>query len=74
MARRNELKQGRWAAVYHTLAHGHFVRRDGEDQVLFDTRSAPSDSPTIWMEGLEPHSVENVGSSDIHVISVEIKD
>jgi hypothetical protein len=64
----------RWAAVYHTLAHGHFVRRDHEDKVLFDTRLSPSDEATIWMEGLEPHSVENVGSSDIHVISVEIKD
>lgn len=64
----------RWAAIYHTLAHGHFVRRDGAGKVLFDTRVAPSDSATIWMEGLEPHSVENVGPSDIHVISVEIKD
>jgi hypothetical protein len=27
----------------------------------------------LWTEALAPHSLENVGRSDLHVISVEIK-
>jgi len=67
----------RWPAVYYTISAGDFVRRDSEGKVLFDTRSAPrflTSSGSTWVESLPPHSVENVSSSEIHIISVELKD
>jgi hypothetical protein len=64
----------RWPGVYYTLRFSHFVRRDGDGNVLFDSRtlSGPMAS-AAFLENLPPHSVENVGDQDIHLVSVEIK-
>ena len=66
----------RWPAALVLINDGEFVRRDSEGAVLFDTRIAQSRSlpllPT-WTEPFPPHSVENVGNTDIHVISIEVK-
>ena len=67
----------RWPAIYYTIAAGDFVRRDGEGNVLFDSRTVPgmlTSSAANWIECLPPHSVENVSPSEIHLISVELKD
>ena len=67
----------RWPAVYYTIAAGDFIRRDGDGKVLFDSRSVPgmlSTSAATFIECLPPHSVENVSPSEIHLISVELKD
>lgn len=65
----------RWPAVYYTISGGDFVRRDGEGNVLFDTRIHPNPTAVAarFIESLPPHSVENVGKSEIHLISVEMK-
>ena len=66
----------RWPAVYYTVVPGDFVRRDPEGNVLLDTRIHPAhkDQPLgRFIECLPPHSVENVGPSGIHLISVELK-
>jgi hypothetical protein len=45
--------------------------------VLFDSRAAASlgaERAVIWSEPLAPHSLENVGTVEIRVISVELKD
>jgi quercetin dioxygenase-like cupin family protein len=65
----------RWPGVYYTIAGGDFVRYDAEGKVLFDSRT---DLNTVrpaaqFIESLPPHSVENVGNSEIHLISVEMK-
>jgi len=67
----------RWSSVLYVLRWSDFVRRDGTGQVLVDTRTQPSPSerPTVlWSGPLPPHSLENVGRSEIHVISVELKE
>ena len=67
----------RWPAVYYTIAAGDFIRRDGDGNLLFDSRSVPgmlSTSAATFIECLPPHSVENVSPSEIHLISVELKD
>jgi hypothetical protein len=67
----------RWPAIYYTIAPGDFIRRDVEGNVLFDSRSVPgmlSASAANFIECLPPHSVENVGPAEIHLISVELKD
>jgi len=66
----------RWPAIYYTISPSDFVRRDGDGQVLFDSRSIPgmlTGAAANWIESLPPHSVENVGPSEIHLISVELK-
>jgi hypothetical protein len=67
----------RWPAVYYTIQPGDFVRRDGEGHVLFDSRTVPgmlTASAANFIECLPPHSVENVSGTEIHLISIELKD
>ena len=67
----------RWPALYYTIVAGDFIRRDPEGNVLFDSRTVTGllkRSDATFMESLVPHSVENVSSVEIHLISVELKD
>ena len=67
----------RWPAIYYTIAPGDFVRRDAEGNVLFDSRTVPgllTKTEATFMECLPPHSVENVSSNEIHLISMELKE
>lgn len=66
----------RWPAVYYFLATGEFVRRDADGAVVADSRqSRPGIGPgqASWSPPLGPHTLENVGGTPIHVVSVEIK-
>jgi hypothetical protein len=65
-----------WQAVNQIDRWSDFVRRDAAGQVLVDTRGRPPPATlpfTVWSEPLPPHTLENVGCGDLHVISVEIK-
>jgi hypothetical protein len=67
-----------WPSVLYLLSAGDFIRRDSEGTILLDTRSTPpqiqSSPPSIqWSPPLPPHSVQNVGKTEIRVVSVEIK-
>ncbi len=66
----------RWPVVHHVVSWSAFVRRDDSGHVMLDSRVAgPTLAPgaSFWGEALGPHSLENVGNSPVHVISVEIK-
>jgi hypothetical protein len=66
----------RWSAVHYVLSWSDFVRRDSNDAVLLDTRIANPNAGTpkvLWGQPLGPHSLENVGASPLHIISVELK-
>jgi hypothetical protein len=66
----------RWPNVQYVVSSPDFIRRDGEGAVLLDTRMAesrPEPPVTLWSEPLPPHSIENVGEADLHVIMVELK-
>jgi len=66
----------RWPSVVFTLSADDFIRRDAEGKVLLDTRITPFPTPrpvADWLPPLPPHSVENVGTSDIRLFSVELK-
>jgi hypothetical protein len=64
----------RWPGVYYTIQFSHFIRRDGEGNLLFDSRTVPGGpAGAAFLENLPPHSVENVGDCDIHLVSVEMK-
>lgn len=65
-----------WPSVLHVLSWSDFVRRDATGAVVVDARlGASSSSPPsiLWSEPLSPHSLENVGTAELRVISVELK-
>ncbi|HTX66225.1 MAG TPA: hypothetical protein VMD31_10680 [Opitutaceae bacterium] len=66
----------RWPAALYILSWSPFVRRDGQGAILLDSRTVPSlatPPPALWSPALAPHSLENVGPCDLHLISVEMK-
>jgi len=67
----------RWPGVNHILSWSDFIRRDANENVLLDTRGRPSPAnlPFVaWSEPLPPHTLENVGTDELCVVSVELKD
>ena len=66
----------RWPAVHYVVSWSQFVRCDDHGNVLLDTRltdfnqNAPQ---ALWGAPLLAHTVENVGSDLLHIISVELK-
>lgn len=64
-----------WPAALYVLSWSDFVRRDRDGTVLVDSRlrEPPMAGAGMWIDPLPPHSVENVGSSDLHIIAVEVK-
>jgi hypothetical protein len=65
----------RWPATHYVLSWSDFVRRDSAGVVLVDTRTAGArPAPeALWGEPLPPHSLENVGTRPLHIISTEVK-
>ena len=67
----------RWASVEYVLSAASFVRRDRDGRVVFDSRAAGAELrpfEVLWSEPFPPHSVENVGDTELRVIMVELKD
>jgi len=67
----------RWPAVNHITGWSDFVRRDAEGRILVDTRGRPPPASlpfVAWSEPLPPHTLENVGTAELQVVSTEIKD
>jgi hypothetical protein len=65
-----------WPASQYVKSAAHVVRYDASGEVLFDSRKAGvtlENDIVRWGEPLPPHSLENVGTTTLHVISVEIK-
>ncbi len=65
----------RWPSVLYVLAAGDVVRRDHEGTLLTDSRvsGAPEVGTAAWIAPMPPHTVENVGSSEIRLLNVEMK-
>jgi len=66
----------RWGGVAHLQSCSHFIRRDENGNVLFDSRQA-GELPVVpcaqWMPPLPPHTVENLGPREISILIVELK-
>jgi len=66
----------RWAATLYILSWSDFIRYDGEENIMVDSRNIESmknPPPALWSEPLPPHALKNIGDKEIRVISVEIK-
>lgn len=65
----------RWPAAHHVMSWSDFVRRDERGAVQVDTRGKPgvTAGTVLWSGPLGPHTLENVGAAELHVISTELK-
>lgn len=66
----------RWPSAIYVAKQSDFIRRDGDGNLLFDSRTVgppPSEPVVQWVGPLQPHSVENVGSVEILLITTELK-
>ena len=66
----------RWPGVLHIVSSSHFVRFDAEGRLIYDSRNGPplpAAGTILWGAALTPHSLRNVGTTDIRVIAVETK-
>lgn len=66
----------RWPASMYVARQSDFLRRDAEGNLLFDSRTVgppPREPVAQWTPPLPPHTVENIGSIEILLISTELK-
>lgn len=65
----------RWPCVQHVIAWSAVVRRGPSGEVLQDRVGLPAPTPGMirWLGPNPPHTVENLGPGDVHLISIEIK-
>ena len=67
----------RWPSVIHVISASDFVRYDPQGRVVMDSRALPSrpkSGDILWSPPLQPHSIENVGDTELRVIAIELKD
>ena len=64
-----------WPAALYVLSWSDFVRRDPDGGVMVDSRHRKlgDGAAALWLEPLPPHSIENVGATDLRIIAVEVK-
>jgi hypothetical protein len=64
-----------WPSVLYILGWSDFVRRDAEGMVVVDSRRIPvvPAGTALWSAPLPAHTLENIGSSELRAISVELK-
>jgi hypothetical protein len=66
----------RWPASLYVLSWSDFIRYDDAGNIMFDSRSLPAPpaaGAALWSEPLTPHALKNIGDTNLHIISVEIK-
>ncbi len=74
---RTEIHTHCWPGVLYILSWSQIVRRDHTGQVIFDSRTVEAmrtPPPSMWSLALPPHTLENVGTTDLHLINVELKE
>ena len=66
----------RWPSVLYMLSVSEFLRYDDRGNVITDSRANPPQpvGAAVFVPPMAPHSVQNIGSSDIRMINVEWKD
>ena len=63
-------------AALYVMSWSDFLRHDAEGKLMVDSRNwdrRPQIGEALWLPPLTPHSIENVGSSELRLIAVEIK-
>lgn len=73
---RTPIHSHQWPAAHYVLSWSDFIRCDADGHVLVDTRATGlviEPGSNFWGAALPPHSLENVGSTPLHIISTEVK-
>ena len=66
----------KYAASLYILSWSDFIRYDAAGNVLVDSKALSLHFPpgtVFWSGPLTPHALKNVGTNDLHLISVEVK-
>jgi len=66
----------RWPAVHYFLGVADVVRRNAAGEVEFDSREVAAKAQpgqAAWSGPLGPHTLENIGRTAVHVVTVEVK-
>ena len=66
-----------WPAALYVLSWSDFVRYDAAGNVLLDSRTLarrPEPGEALWAPPIGPHYVQNVGSSELRILAIEVKD
>ena len=66
----------RWPSVLYMLSVSDFLRYDEQGNVITDSRAMPPRpaGAAVYVPPMAPHSVQNIGASEIRMINVEWKD
>ena len=73
---RTPVHSHRWPSALYVMSWSDFVRRDATGNIIVDSPtwdSRPRIGEALWADPLIPHSVENVGDRELHIIAVELK-
>ncbi len=64
-----------WPASLYILSASDFVRRGEDSAIILDSRTIPpvAAGTALWSAPLGPHTLENVGDTELRVIAVELK-
>ena len=65
-----------WPATLYVMSWSDFIRCDADGNIIVDSRSwdrQPVPGEALWLPPLTPHSVENIGPSELRLIAVELK-
>jgi hypothetical protein len=65
-----------WPSAIYVAKQSDFLRRDADGNLLFDSRTAgppPREPGVSWTPPIPPHSVENIGNTEILLITTELK-
>ena len=71
-----EIHTHQWPSSLYILSWSHFIRYDIDGNIMLDSRdlaAPPSPNTALWSAALVPHALKNIGATDMHVISIEIK-
>lgn len=65
----------RWPGVQYILSWSDFIRRDSEGVTVADSSGFGTalEGRALWSGPLPPHTLENVGETELRVVSVEQK-
>jgi len=66
----------RWPSVLYMLSVSDFLRYDDRGTVITDSRTIPPRGigTAVYVPPMPPHSVQNIGASEIRMINVEWKE
>ncbi len=65
-----------WPAALYVLSWSDFVRYDADGNVLLDSRTLarrPEAGAALWAPPIGPHYLQNVGSSELRILAIEVK-